>query len=67
MDRKLANALVLPCNAQCLLFNLRTDVVEICETFIDVEELAPFCVCWCRVRYGRMDKLEDKWTSGDDA
>lgn len=72
VDRKFADALVLPCHPERLLLNLVPNLVEIREPLVYMEKLAPFCVCWswcsrCGFGYGCVDELEYERTTGDDS
>lgn len=45
--RQLANTFVLPSHSERLLLNLLPYFVEISESFVDVEKLAPFRIWRC--------------------
>lgn len=57
MNWQLADAFVLPRHPECLLLDLATNVVEVGEALVDMQELAPFCVCRCGFSDWRVDKL----------
>jgi hypothetical protein len=44
VNRKFANPFVLPSYSKRLLLNLFTNLLEVSEPFVDVQELAPFGV-----------------------
>ena len=72
MNRQLANAFVLSGHSESLLLDLPADLVEVSEALVDMEKLAPFRVCWCRLsrsgfRDWRVDELKHKGSSCDNA
>ena len=67
MNGELADALVLTSDAESLLLDLATDLVEIGVAFVYVEELAPFCDIGVAFGGRGVDELEDERSAGDDA
>lgn len=63
MDRQLGDAFVLAGDAERLLLDLAPDLVEVDETLVEVEELAPLVA----VVAGRVDQLEDERSARHDA
>jgi len=63
VDGQLGDAFVLAGHAESLLLDLAPDLVEIDETLVEVEELAPFST----VSGGRVDQLENERSTRHDA
>jgi hypothetical protein len=64
-DRKLRNTLVLACDTERLLLNLPSNVLEVRELLVDVQELAPLA-CDGRA-LGGVNELQDERPPGNDA
>jgi hypothetical protein len=62
MDRQLRDAFVLSGDAERLLLDLASNLVEIDEPLVDMEELAPLLAV-----AGRVDQLEDERSARHDA
>ena len=67
MDRQFRNALILPRNAKRLRLDLLAYLIEVCESFVGMQELAPFGFNRVGWRLGCVDELEHKRSTCDDA